>query len=176
MRLPILIGCGLALFAGPGFAAEPTGDWLVENGGAHIHIENCGDAVWGVVAWEKTPGRDSENPDPALKGRPTLGIPILINMKPTTVRGWGGGSEQRWEGHVYNAENGKTYTANIKLTAPNTLHIEGCVLGGIFCGGQDWSRVTAPPAAPKAAPKAAAKGSATSDMCSRVSNLARPTH
>jgi uncharacterized protein (DUF2147 family) len=63
-----------------------------------------------------------------------MGIPILINMKR---------SGQRWEGEVYNAENGKTYTANIKLESPDVLNIEGCVFGGIFCGGENWKRMPA---------------------------------
>lgn len=95
MRLLILIGCGLVFVSNSGLAAEPTGEWLVENGGARIHIENCGGALWGVVAWERQPGRDIENPDPALKGRPTLCIPILINMKKTSAECWGGAGVQR---------------------------------------------------------------------------------
>ena len=38
--------------------------------------------MWGVVAWEKQPGgRDSNNPDASKKSRPTLGMPILLDMK-----------------------------------------------------------------------------------------------
>jgi hypothetical protein len=62
-----------------------------------------------------------------------------------------------WEGDVYNAENGKTYSSRISLTAPDVLRIEGCVLGGLICGGQNWTRVNAADTAPaaRAAPPAA---------------------
>ena len=76
----------LALPTGPALAAElsPIGDWLVKDGYANIRIDNCGGKMWGIVAWEKTPGGiDTENPDPAKKTRPILGMPILIGMKPT---------------------------------------------------------------------------------------------
>ena len=63
----------LGLAGGTALAAEPTpiGDWLVKDGYANIRIDNCGGKMWGIVAWEKTPGGvDSENPDPAKKSRP----------------------------------------------------------------------------------------------------------
>jgi uncharacterized protein (DUF2147 family) len=47
----------------------------------------------------------------------------------------------RWDGRIYNAENGKTYTGNIRLKNASTLRVEGCAFGGLICGGQNWSRV-----------------------------------
>jgi len=178
MRLFIPIACSMVLATTPALANEPTGEWRVANGSANIRIENCGGALWGVVSWEKVPGRDNANPDPALRGRPTLGAPILLGMKPKTQQGWGG-TEQRWEGQIYNAENGKMYDSNIKLLNQNTLRVEGCVLGGIFCGGQEWTRVAQAPAPPQTKginPKSAGKGAGASDVCSRVSNLAGRPH
>jgi uncharacterized protein (DUF2147 family) len=175
MRLTILIGSAIILATSPVLAAEPTGDWMVAEGAAHIRIENCAGALWGVVAWEKVPGgKDTQNPDPAKRNRPTLGIPILIDMKPAA-------DGTRWDGQVYNAENGKTYTANITIKDPNTLRIEGCVLG-FLCGGQNWTRVQgtaaqAPGAPAKKDGKNTPKGKgAVSEVCSRVANLAGATH
>ena len=33
------------------------------------------------------------------------------------------------------------YSANIALVSDDVLKIQGCVLGGIFCGGENWTRV-----------------------------------
>jgi uncharacterized protein (DUF2147 family) len=188
MRLFVLIGCGLLLAATPSYAVEPpTGDWLVENGHGHVRIDDCGGALWGVISWEEQPGHDTENPNPALRGRPTLGMPILIDMKPATVSSWGK-SEERWKGEVYSPENGKMYQSSIWLTGPDKMRIEGCVLGGIFCGGQDWTRVPGTPKTfaatkgkgnPKAQPKAKANAKAGGDpldVCSRISDLPGGTH
>ena len=41
----------------------------------HIRIDNCGGKLWGIVVWEKEPGIDNENPDPAKKGRPLSACP-----------------------------------------------------------------------------------------------------
>ncbi|MDU6373538.1 MAG: DUF2147 domain-containing protein, partial [Bradyrhizobium sp.] len=37
-------------------AADPTGDWRVSDGVANIRVAQCNGSMWGVVAWEKTPG------------------------------------------------------------------------------------------------------------------------
>ena len=61
-----------ALLSGSALAAEPSvvGDWLVKDGYGHVRIDNCDGKMWGIVSWEKTPGFDNENTDPAKKGRP----------------------------------------------------------------------------------------------------------
>jgi uncharacterized protein (DUF2147 family) len=123
---------------------SPAGEWTVANGMARIKIDQCGKDVWGVISWEQNPGgQDSNNPDPAKRTRPTLGMPILMGMKPT--------DSDRWEGEVYNAENGKTYDANIRLKSPDVLQIQGCVLG-FLCGGEDWTRYKPEPAAAPTTP------------------------
>jgi uncharacterized protein (DUF2147 family) len=126
-----------AAAGGPALAAaDPTGEWLVADGTARVRIAPCNGALWGVIAWTKEPGgTDENNPDPAKRGRPIIGLPILLNMKKA--------SSNRWDGLVYNAENGKTYSSNISLASSNVLKIQGCVFGGLFCGGEDWTRVEA---------------------------------
>jgi len=113
-------------------APDPIGEWLVAKQVARIRIVDCDGRLWGVVSWEATPGVDRKNPDPNLRTRPTLGMPILLGMAPS--------QENKWEGEIYNSEDGHTYSANISLTDPNTLRVQGCFLG-FLCGGENWSRV-----------------------------------
>jgi len=108
--------------------------------------------MWGVVAWEKTPGgRDKNNPDVSKQNRPTLGMPILIDMKKKA------GADQ-WQGQVYNAKDGQFYSSTIRPIGSDQLEIQGCVLG-FLCGGETWTRVAGPiPSSPansmaKGAPK-----------------------
>jgi uncharacterized protein (DUF2147 family) len=149
----ILLATGLA----PALAADPTGDWRVADGVANIRVAECNGAMWGVVAWEKEPGgRDTSNPDVAKRSRPTLGMPILIDMKKKP------GVDQ-WQGQVYNAKDGQLYSSTIRPIGPDQLEIRGCVLG-FLCGGETWTRVAGPiPSSPAnsmaragAAPPAAA--------------------
>src|SRR5882757_3048510 len=137
------------------FAADPTGDWRVADGVANIRVAECNGSMWGAVAWEKIPGgRDKNNPDASKQNRPTLGMPILIDMKKKP------GVDQ-WEGQVYNAKDGQSYSSTIKPAGPDQLEIQGCVLG-FLCGGETWTRVAGPiPSSPansmaKGAPKTTA--------------------
>jgi len=129
-------------------AAEPVGEWRVANGEANIRIDDCDGALWGIISWEKEPGNvDSNNPNPAERNRPTLGLPILLAMRPT--------KPGLWEGEVYNAQNGRTYSSRLSLISPDVLRIEGCVLG-FLCGGENWTRVKTADVPPTPAPRAPA--------------------
>jgi len=141
-RTIAISGLFLATALTSALAADPSGDWKVADGVANIRVAQCNGSIWGVVAWEKTPGgRDANNPDPAKQSRPTLGMPILIDMKKKA------GVDQ-WEGQVYNAKDGQSYSSTIKPIGSDQLEIQGCVLG-FLCGGETWTRVAAPiPASP----------------------------
>jgi uncharacterized protein (DUF2147 family) len=145
----------LATGFGSALAADVTGDWRVSDGVANIRVAQCNGSMWGAVAWEKTPGgKDIHNPDPARQSRPSLAMPILIDMKKKA------GTPDTWEGQVYNAKDGQLYSSTIKPAGPDQLEIQGCVLG-FLCGGETWTRVGPPiPASPansmaKGAPKGA---------------------
>ena len=152
MRIVAYSGTLFALGLAPAVAADPTGDWRVADGVANIRVAECNGSMWGVVVWEKVPGgHDKNNPDASKQNRPTLGMPILLDMKKTA------GVDQ-WEGQVYNAKDGQTYSSKIKPIDPDHLDIQGCVLG-FLCGGETWTRVAGPiPSSPansmaKGAPK-----------------------
>ena len=89
---------------GTAHAADPLGELQDEDGKATIRIVDCDSRLWGVIASESIPGGvDSNNPDKAKRTRPTLGMPVLLNMKRSAK------DAGKWEGKIYNAENGKTY-------------------------------------------------------------------
>jgi len=154
MRLALYTGILLATSIGwlnPAAAADPTGDWLVKDGFAHVRIAECNGMMWGAVAWEQKAGLDENNPDASKHSRPTLGMAVLLHMKRTP-------GHDQWEGEVYNAQDGKTYSSTITPLSPDQLKIEGCVLG-FLCGGETWTRVgpPIPPSQPKTAARTAPK-------------------
>jgi uncharacterized protein (DUF2147 family) len=137
MRTVVYSGIIFATGLAPALATDPTGDWRVADGVANIRVAECNGSMWGAVAWEKVPGgRDMNNPDASKQSRPTLGMPILIDMKKKP------GVDQ-WEGEVYNAKDGKSYSSTIKPIGSDQLEIQGCVLG-FLCGGETWTRVAGP--------------------------------
>ena len=122
-------------------AADPSGTWLTEDGAATVRIASCGAELCGTIVALKEPndpatGRpktDKHNPDPAMRNRPVIGIQIVFGMKPS-------GTPDKWNGQVYNAEDGKTYSGIITMQGARNLKLEGCVLGGLICKGQTWTR------------------------------------
>ncbi|VFU10030.1 DUF2147 domain-containing protein [Methylocella tundrae] len=109
-----------ALFAnfGAPAIANPAGEWRIADGTANVAIRPCGANYCGYVSWAK---------DADMVGRP-----VLISMKP---------SGKTWAGSILNARDGQKYTGRMSLRGEELLQVEGCVLGGMICGGQQWSRV-----------------------------------
>jgi uncharacterized protein (DUF2147 family) len=168
MRTIAYSGIFLATGLASALAADPTGDWKVADGVANIRVAECNGSMWGVVAWEKIPGgRDKNNPDASKQSRPTLGMPILIDMKKKA------GADQ-WEGQVYNAKDGQSYSSTIKPVGSDQLEIQGCVLG-FLCGGETWTRISPP--IPSSPTNSMAKGAApkTTGALPKAAAPAAPT-
>src|SRR5882757_10669845 len=133
----IVITCASSM---PARALDPIGNWLTEGSEATIRIANCGAELCGTIAAVREPtdpatGRpktDKNNPDASKRNRPMVGVTIVLGMKPD--------GPDKWTGQVYNAEDGRTYTGNITMQNARSLKLEGCVLGGLICKGQTWTR------------------------------------
>ena len=91
----------------------PLGIWDTEGHKGFVRIEQCGQNLCGQAV--------------------PNGEKILINMKP---------SGTKWTGRIHDPDSGKTYDSSIAMKGPNTLRVQGCVFGGLFCGGQIWTRVS----------------------------------
>ncbi|ABD89275.1 DUF2147 domain-containing protein [Rhodopseudomonas palustris] len=118
--------------------AAAIGVWLTQAGDAKVKVAKCGAALCGTVVWLKEPvdratGKpaiDDKNPDPARATRPVIGLQIFGDMRPV--------APGKWSGHIYNADDGKTYESSISAIDAGTLKVEGCV--GALCGGEAWTR------------------------------------
>jgi uncharacterized protein (DUF2147 family) len=99
-------------------ANSPLGLWLTEEKEGKIRIEQCGSNLCGYSVDTKS----DQN-----------GEQVLINMKP--------GKDSDWSGRILDPNTGSTYDSTIALKGPDTLRVQGCAFGGMFCGGQTWSRL-----------------------------------
>ncbi len=66
------------------------------------------------------------------RSRPLLGTAVLLGLKPS------GASE--WTGSLYDAENGRTYIGKLTIVDERHIKVAGCVLGGLICESQIWTR------------------------------------
>lgn len=118
--------------------ADALGVWRMENGKVTVRVSDCGGNLCGtVVALKKPiddkgrPRRDKENPNPALRDRPVIGLTILSNMKPT--------GDGRWSGTIYNPDDGYTYSSKMRLQDSGTMKVDGCFT--VFCKTMKFIRV-----------------------------------
>ena len=99
-------------------ANSPLGVWLTEEREGKVRIEQCGANLCGYSVDKKS----NQN-----------GEQVLINMKP--------GKDAKWSGRILDPNSGSTYDSTIALKGSNNLRVQGCAFGGVFCGGQNWTRV-----------------------------------
>lgn len=116
-------------------AAEPvTGTWLTDKKDGIIEIAPCGPRICGrlvkMLAPPEGPPVDRNNPDPALRGRPLLGMTVLSGF---TAEG------DLWRGSGYDPKAGKSYNTTLQRTGPDTLKIRGCLIA-FLCRSAIWSR------------------------------------
>jgi uncharacterized protein (DUF2147 family) len=98
-------------------ANSPLGVWLTEEKEGKVRIEPCGTNLCGYSVDAKS----NQN-----------GEKVLINMKP---------GKDKWSGRIYDPNTGSTYDSTIALKGSDSLRVQGCAFGGMFCGGQTWSRL-----------------------------------
>ena len=94
-------------------ATSPLGIWATEDNKGNVRIEECGTGLCGYAV------NSNEK--------------ILINMKPQGAK---------WTGRIHDPDSNRNYDSTIALKGPNTLKVQGCAFGGMFCGGQTWKRVS----------------------------------
>ncbi|MGE7416593.1 DUF2147 domain-containing protein [Methylobacterium tarhaniae] len=128
----LILTCAPALAraqAGP----QPVGLWLTPAGDSQIRISRCAAAYCGTIA-KVLAGetKDVHNPDASLRGRSLVGVALTRDMHP---------AGEGWEGSLYNFRDGKTYSGKLAMKGPNVLELSGCVLGGLICKKQMWTRV-----------------------------------
>jgi uncharacterized protein (DUF2147 family) len=99
-------------------ANSPLGVWLTEEKEGKVRIEQCGSNLCGYSVDAKS----NQN-----------GEQVLINMKPD--------KDLKWSGRILDPNTGSTYDSTIALKGSDTLRVQGCAFGGMFCGGQTWSRL-----------------------------------
>lgn len=126
---------------GMSIAMEPRGLWLSEGGDAKIQIWDQNGKLYGKIVWLKNPlgsnGKpklDLNNPNPSLRSRPIIGLPLLMDLKPT-------GSDQYEGGSIYDPKSGKTYDCQMEQLSSQILKVRGYLGFSLLGRTQKWQRV-----------------------------------
>ena len=126
----------VALLAAPAGAAAPiAGRWTTAEADSVVTIAPCaggGAKLCGrITTFLRKPDRpnptDRNNPDPALRGRPVLGMAVLYGFAD---------AGRDWRGRIYDPRSGKNYKSILTREADGTLKVQGCI--AFFCRTQVW--------------------------------------
>ena len=105
--------------------ADITGNWksAANDDGEYIivKIEPCGSGFCGDMVDTNAPRRE------------VIGTQIVENMSADGDNTYSGG-------RIYAPDTEKWYKGNLELLSNGQLKVAGCVLGGIICRSQNWTR------------------------------------
>jgi uncharacterized protein (DUF2147 family) len=123
------------------------GSWSTMDGEAQFEIYKCGTEYCGKISYLKEPNypstekkglaghpkMDLENPDPLLRTRSLLGLPLLEGFRYMGGNAWEGG-------RIYNPEDGLKYRCKLWLDGENRLNVRGYVGFSLLGRTETWVR------------------------------------
>ena len=119
----------LAATAAPA-AAAPLGVWQNPRATIRVRTAMCGSNLCGsIVAAAPEARQDARD----------AGVPNLIGL--SLLRSYHLTSPGHWQGHVFVPDMGGVYFSRLVELAPGQIRISGCILGGLLCKSQVWTRV-----------------------------------
>lgn len=122
----LLIACSGADAATP---ATPIGLWQNPKGTILVQTRRCGQLLCGNIVWAGPK---------AIADARDAGVTALVGTE--LLSGYRASGAGRWTGRVYVPDQGRHFYSTIELRTPDSLRISGCILGGLICKRQDWTR------------------------------------
>ena len=120
----------LILVAAPASAQELEGQWTNYKKNVVVQVERCGTAYCGrvVQASAKAKAKARKGGTPNL-----IGTQILTGLKPV--------GEGRFRGKAFVPKRNIHATATVRQVSDDVMQVQGCVLGGLLCDNERWTRV-----------------------------------
>ncbi len=107
-------------------AADLTGRWNTEKSDSGswltVDIQPCGDRLCGIIV-ELHQAKDQS----------LIGTEMIKGMKKKSETAYS-------KGKIYAPDTEKWYRSKMKLNDDDTLKVSGCILGGVICRSQTWTR------------------------------------
>ncbi len=125
----LIVALGLATPAAAS-AQAIEGQWTNPKKSVVVQVERCGAAYCGRVieASEKAKANARKGGTPNL-----IGTQILSGLTPA-----GNG---RYKGKAFVPKRNIHASATVRQVSDNVMQVQGCVLGGLLCDSERWTRV-----------------------------------
>ena len=117
--------------AGAGeLSLEDLGTWRNNSNSVHVQIRPCGENTrCGYVGWAS----EKAQRDAAEGGTPDfVGSQLLRKFREK--------GDDVWKGKAFVADLGKEFSGMITPRDYNTMEVKGCIVGGLICKTQVWTR------------------------------------
>jgi len=120
------------LWTSAAFTQQGGGDLVLRNpsNSVHVRIHPCGKSRCGTVVW----ANDKAKADSARGGTPNL-VGTELFREFTEV------SPKVWKGKVFVPDLNKVLTGTGTIKDPDTIVARGCLIAGLGCKSQTWTRV-----------------------------------
>lgn len=130
VRLALALGAALLASAAP-LPDGIEGVWANPRNSVHVRYESCGKgALCGTVIWAS---------DKAIADAKRGGADNLVGTQ--IFRNFYKDGPNRWKGKVYVPDIRKTFAGTITIEGDKMIG-RGCLLLGVGCKSQTWSRIT----------------------------------
>jgi uncharacterized protein (DUF2147 family) len=131
-RILLKAGTAFALLGLPAvaLAAPLEGRWANPKRSVVVQVSQCGNAYCGTVIRAS----DKAKANARKAGTQNLiGTRILSGLKPAGTN--------RYKGKVFVPKRNIFASATVRQVGSNVMEVEGCVIGGLLCDEQRWTRV-----------------------------------
>lgn len=131
MRYVSAIIASLVLAAAPASAQALEGQWTNYKKNVIVQVERCGSSYCGrvVQATEKAKAKARRGGTEEL-----VGTQILTGLKPI--------GDGKFRGRAFVPKRNIHATATVRQVSEDVMQVQGCVLGGLLCDSERWTRVT----------------------------------
>ena len=126
----ILLALAVLATSSAAAAAPIEGRWTNPKRNVVIEVGKCGATYCGKVAWASEKAKDT-----ARKGgtKSLVGATLMTGFKPV-----GNGA---YKGRAFDPKRGLHGTAIIRPLSQDRIEVRGCVIAGMLCKTQRWTRV-----------------------------------
>src|SRR5687768_11229570 len=130
------VGAAVLLAGQPAMAQPATADafgvWRNPKDNVRVEIRPCGTAACGTVVWASPKAQAKAR---AAGTSSLVGTQVLKNLELDERRGV-------WRGKVFVPELNRNFTGIAEPVDAKQLRAKGCVIGGLLCKSQVWTKIT----------------------------------
>ncbi|MBO0750388.1 MAG: DUF2147 domain-containing protein [Porphyrobacter sp.] len=136
MRAVIVCFTSLLVLGGAAAAAETPakpsalGVWINPAQTVKVETSSCGASLCGAVVWATPDARAAAK---KAGTDPLIGVQLLRKYRRTASGGW--------QGEVFVPDMKRVFFSRIEQSGRDKLKISGCILRGLICRSQTWTRV-----------------------------------